>query len=186
MCAGVTVFTPMVQYGVMPWMRTAVVGIGGLGHLAVQFLAKFGCEVTAISSSHDKDEDARKLGAARFISTKGSEVLTRTTGSFDFILSTVSVGIPWGDYVEALRPQGRLVVVGIPGSDIQFPIAPLLFERSVSGGTAGSPSDTARMLDFAARSGIAPIVEQFPMEDVGYAVDHVRSGKARFRAVLAA
>ena len=186
MCAGVTVFTPMVEYGVMPWMRTAVVGIGGLGHLAVQFLAKFGCEVTAISSSHDKDEDARKLGAVRFIATKGADELARAAGAFDFILSTVSADIPWGDYVAALRPQGRLVIVGLPESDIRFPIVPLLFERSVSGGAAGSPSDTARMLEFAARAGIVPRVEQFPMEDVNRAVDHVRSGKARFRAVLVA
>lgn len=186
MCAGATVFTPMVEYGVTPWMRTAVVGIGGLGHLAVQFLAKFGCEVTAISSSHHKDKDARKLGAAHFIATQDAGELTRAAGTFDFILSTVSVDLPWGDYVAALRPQGRLVIVGIPEPDIRFPIVPLLFERSVSGGAAGSPSDTARMLEFAARTGIVPRVEQFPMEDVNRAVDHVRAGKARFRAVLVA
>jgi alcohol/geraniol dehydrogenase (NADP+) len=186
MCAGVTVFTPLVEYSVMPWMRTAVVGIGGLGHLAVQFLAKFGCEVTAISSSHDKDGDARKLGATHFIATTGTDELTRAAGTFDFILSTVSADVPWGDYVAALRPQGRLVIVGLPESDIRFPAVSLLFERSVSGGAGGSPSDTARMLDFAARAGIVPRVEQFPMEDVNRAVDHVRSGKARFRAVLVA
>jgi len=186
MCAGVTVFTPMVQYGVMPWMRTAVVGIGGLGHLAIQFLAKFGCEVTAISSSDDKAEDARKLGADQFVSTKDAEGLMRAAGSFDFILATVSGDLPWGDYVAALQPQGRLVIVGFPDSDIRLPIWPLCFERSVSGGSAGSPSDMKRMLDFAARARIVPKVEQFRMEDVNHAIDHVRSGKARFRAVLTA
>lgn len=94
MCAGSTVFTPMVEYGVMPWMRTAVVGIGGLGHLAVQFLAKFGCEVTAISSSPGKETDVRMLGAAHFTSTKNIGQLTRNSGSFDFILSTVAVDLP--------------------------------------------------------------------------------------------
>ena len=186
MCAGVTVFTPMVEYGVMPWMRTAVVGIGGLGHLAVQFLAKFGCEVTAISSSHDKDEDAHALGAAHFIATKGTDELAKAAGTFDFIVSTVSADVPWGDYLAALRPQGRLVIVGLPETDIRFPVMPLLFERSVSGGAAGSPSDTARMLEFTARAGIVARVEQFPLSDVNRAVDHVRSGKARFRAVLVA
>jgi uncharacterized zinc-type alcohol dehydrogenase-like protein len=186
MCAGATVFTPMVEYGVMPWMRTAVVGIGGLGHLAVQFLAKFGCEVTAISSSHDKEKDARQLGATHFIATTDTDELTRAARSFDFIISTVAVDLPWGDYVAALRPQGRLVIVGIPEADIRFPIVPLLLERSVSGGSAGSPSDTARMLEFAARASIVPTVEQFPMEEVNRAVDHVRSGKARFRVVLVA
>lgn len=184
MCAGVTVFTPMVEYGVMPWMRTAVVGIGGLGHLAVQFLAKFDCEVTAISSSYDKNEDARTLGAARFIVTKGTDELQKAAGAFDFILSTVPADVPWVDYLAALRPQGRLVIVGLPETDIRFPVAPLLLERSVSGGAVGSPSDIARMLEFAARAGIVPRVEQFPIADVNRAVDHVRSGTVRFRAVL--
>jgi alcohol/geraniol dehydrogenase (NADP+) len=186
MCAGVTVFTPMVEYGVMPWMRTAVVGIGGLGHLAVQFLAKFGCEVTAISSSWDKKEEACKLGATRFIVMNSADQLRSAARSFDFILSTVAVDLPWSDYIAALRPQGRLVIVGLPESDIQFSIVPLLWERSVSGGTVGSPTDMARMLEFAVHAGVVPRVEQFPMEDVNRALDHVRSGKVRFRAVLVA
>jgi uncharacterized zinc-type alcohol dehydrogenase-like protein len=186
MCAGATVFTPMAEFGVRPWMRTAVVGIGGLGHLAVQFLARFGCEVTAISSSPGKDEDARRLGADHVIVTTGTDELTRAAGSFDFIISTVSASLPWGDYVAALRPQGRLVIVGIPHSDIHLPIVALLAERSVSGGAVGSPSDTARMLEFAARTGVVPKIEQFPMAEVNRAIDHVRSGKVRFRAVLVA
>ncbi len=186
MCAGTTVFTPMDHFGVAPWMRTAVVGIGGLGHLGVQFLAAFGCEVTAISSSHDKDDQARALGATRFVATKGTDELKKAANSFDFILSTVSSDIPWGDYVNALRPQGRLVNVGIPESEMKIPPLPLLAERSVSGSQAGSPSDIARMLAFAARKGIKPMVEPFAMTDVNDAVDRVRSGKARFRVVLRA
>ncbi len=186
MCAGTTVFTPMLHFGVAPWMRTAVVGIGGLGHLAVQFLAASGCEVTAISTSHDKDDGARALGASRFIATRGTGELKKAAGSFDFILSTVSSDIPWGDYVSALRPQGRLVNVGIPESELKIPPFPLLAERSVSGSQAGSPSDIAAMLAFAARTGVRPMVEVFPMADVNDAIDHVRAGKARFRAVLRA
>lgn len=186
MCAGTTVFTPMDHFGVAPWMRTAVVGIGGLGHLAVQFLAAFGCEVTAISTSHDKDDQARALGATRFIATRGTDELKRARNSFDFILATVSSAIPWADYVAALRPQGRLVMVGIPESALEIPPLPLLAERSVSGSQAGSPSDIARMLDFVARTDVRPMVETFAMSDVNAAVDHVRSGKARFRVVLEA
>jgi uncharacterized zinc-type alcohol dehydrogenase-like protein len=184
MCAGTTVFTPLVQYGVEPWMRTAVLGIGGLGHLAVQFLAKMGCEVTAISSSHDKDEDTRKLGATRFIATRGTDELKGAAGSFDLIMATVPVDVPWGDYIAALRPTGRLIVVGVPPSDLRLPVAPLLAERSVSGGSAGGPTDTALMLGFAARTGVRPLIERFAMADVNAALDRVRSGKVRFRAVL--
>jgi uncharacterized zinc-type alcohol dehydrogenase-like protein len=186
MCAGSTVFTPIVRYGVQPTMRTAVVGVGGLGHLAVQFLAAFGCDVTAISSTHSKDEEAYQLGARHFIATKNSDELQRAAGTFDFILSTVGADLPWGDYVNALRPQGRLVLVGVPESDIKFPPFPLLAEKSVSGGSCGGPSDTARMLDFAARTDVRPVVETFPMAEVNKAVDHLRAGKARYRIVLEA
>jgi uncharacterized zinc-type alcohol dehydrogenase-like protein len=185
MCAGATVFTPLVVFGVAPWMKTAVLGVGGLGHLAVQFLAKIGCEVTAISSSHDKDEEVRKLGATRFLASKNPDEITKAAGSFDFILSTVSADVPWGAYVSALRPQGRIVIVGLPESDIRFPIVPMLAERSVSGAACGSPSDTGQMLAFAARTGVRPMTEQFAMKDVNTALDRVRSGKVRFRAVLA-
>ncbi len=186
MCAGSTVFTPMARFGVKPTMRTAVVGVGGLGHLAVQFLAAFGCEVTAISSTHSKDEEARQMGATRFIATKGSDELKKAAGSFDFIISTVGADLPWGDYVAALRPQGRLVLVGIPESDLKFPAFPLLAEKSVSGGQCGGPTDTAAMLDFAARKEVRPVVEKFAMADVNKALDHLRAGRARYRIVLEA
>ncbi len=185
MCAGSTVFTPMIRFGVKPTMRTAVVGIGGLGHLAVQFLKAFGCEVTAISSTHSKDDEAREMGASRFLATKGTDELKKAANSFDFIISTVSADVPWGDYVGALRPQGRLVIVGLPESDVKLQAFSLVLgEKSVNGGRSGSPSDAAAMLDFAARNNIRPVVESFPMADVNKAVDHVRSGKARYRVVL--
>lgn len=184
MCAGTTVFTPLVQYGVKPWMKAAVLGVGGLGHLAVQFLAKMGCEVTAISSSHDKDEDTKTLGALRFLATRGTDELKKAANSFDVIVSTVAVDLPWVEYIQALRPQGRLILCGVPESDITFPAFPLLAEKSVSGASAGSPSDTALMLQFAARTGVRPMTEPFPMGEVNAAVDRVRSGKVRFRAVL--
>jgi alcohol/geraniol dehydrogenase (NADP+) len=186
MCAGSTVFTPMVRYGVTPTMRTAVVGIGGLGHLAVQFLAAFGCEVTAISSSHSKDEEARQIGASRFIATKGTDELKKAAGTFDFIICTVGADLPWDEYVAALRPQGRLVLVGIPDTQLKITPFPLLYEKSVSGAQCGSPGDTTSMLDFAARNRVRPVVESFKMDEVNKALDHVRAGKARYRVVLEA
>lgn len=187
MCAGSTVFSPMLHFGVNGNMRAAVVGIGGLGHLAVQYLAALGCDVTAISSSHNKDEEARKFGASHFIATRNTDELKKAAGSFDFILSTVSADVNWPDYLAALRPHGRLCIVGIPEHDINvsaFGIIPR--ETSVTGGRCGSPSDTAAMLNFTARHGIKPMCEFFPMKDINAAVDHVRAGKARFRAVLVA
>jgi uncharacterized zinc-type alcohol dehydrogenase-like protein len=187
MCAGATVFSPMMHFGVTPEMRTAVVGIGGLGHLAVQFLAAMGCEVTAISSSHNKDEAVRKLGAHNFIATRGTDELKKAANSFDFILSTVSADVNWGDFVGALRPQGRLCIVGVPDSALQIHAFGLIAaEKSITGGRCGSPSDTAKMLDFAARHQVMAVCEHFPMADVNKAVEHVHAGKARYRAVLVA
>jgi uncharacterized zinc-type alcohol dehydrogenase-like protein len=185
MCAGATVFSPMLHFGVTPEMRTAVVGIGGLGHLAVQFLSKMGCEVTAISSSHNKDQAIRELGAHHFIATRGTDELKKAAGSFDFIISTVSADVNWNEFVNALRPQGRLVIVGIPES--AMPIAAfgiIQQEKSVTGGRCGSPSDTAKMLDFAARHQVMAVCEQFPLADVNKALDHMHSGNVRYRIVL--
>lgn len=186
MCAGTTVWTPMRHYGVVPGMKTAVLGVGGLGHIAVQFLAKFGTDVTAISSSHSKEDEARQLGASDVIATRGTDELQKAAMRFDFIISTVSADVDWGQFVEALAPGGRLCIVGIPESDIKIPpFQTINYQRSVSGGRAGAPSDTAAMLEFCARHDVKPMCEQFEMPDVNQAIQHVREGKVRYRAVLA-
>lgn len=185
--AGTTVFTPILRYGVKATDRVAVVGMGGLGHLAVQFLSKWGCEVTAISSSREKDEQARGFGASHFIATRGTDELEKAAGSFDFILNTVSADLPWEEYMAALRPGGKLCVVGI--GDRPVAVAPdslTAGEKQVVGGMPGSIVETWQMLEFAARNGVKPAVETFPMAEASKALDHTRRGKARFRAVLVA
>lgn len=187
MCAGATVFSPILQYGVWPTDRVAVVGIGGLGHLAVQYLAKWGCDVTAVSSSRDKEEQARKLGARHFVATRGTDELRQAARSFDFIFCTVSGDLPWDEYVAALRPQGKLCIIGIPDKPVTFGAFGLIGgEKSIVGGQTGSVGDTAEMLAFTARHGIKPIIETFPMAEADRALEHTRSGKARFRVVLMA
>jgi uncharacterized zinc-type alcohol dehydrogenase-like protein len=185
MCAGATVFTPILQYGVRPTDRVAVVGVGGLGHLAVQYLAKWGCDVTAVSSSRDKEDQARELGARHFVATRGTDELRRAARSFDFIFCTVAGDLPWDEYLAALRPQGKLCIIGIPNKPVTFGAFGLIGgEKSIVGGQTGSVGDTAEMLAFTARHGIKPIIETFPMAEADRALEHTRSGKARFRAVL--
>jgi alcohol/geraniol dehydrogenase (NADP+) len=187
LCAGTTVFAPLLRYDVRPIDQVAVVGIGGLGHLALQYLAKWGCDVTAISSSRDKEEQARGFGARHFIATKDTDELKQASGSFDFIMSTVSADLPWDDYLAALKPQGTLCIVGLPENTIslgKFSLLPA--EKVVAGGIPGSLVETAQMLAFTARHGIKPMVETFPMAEADRALDRVRQGKARFRAVLVA
>ena len=186
MCAGTTVWSPIRHNNVRPGMETAVLGVGGLGHLAVQFLAKMGTQVTGLSTTRSKEENTRKLGATDFIATKDSpEDLEKAAGRFDFILSTVSANVDWNAYVNALAPEGTLVICGVPDGAIElmpFPI--IVSEKKIVGGRAGSPSDTKEMLEFCATHDIAPMCEQFDIKDINQAVRHVRDGKARFRAVL--
>ena len=187
MCAGTTVFTPLLRYNVRPTDRVAVVGIGGLGHLAIQYLAKWGCDVTAISSTHAKDEQAHGFGARKFIATKGTDELSKVARTFDFVLSTVSADMPWDAYLSTLRPQGKLCIVGIPDKPIAFsPWSIIAGEKSVVGGQPGSIDETQQMLAFSALHGVKPMIETFPMVDANAALDHTRQGKARYRAVLVA
>lgn len=187
MCAGNTVFSPLLHYHVEGWMRTAVVGVGGLGHLAVQYLRALGSDVTAISTTRSKESESRRLGAGHFIATNESGAMAKAANQFDFILSTVSADVNWTEYVSALRPQGTLCIAGVPDSDLKCNAFPLILgERRLCGARTGGTEDLRAMLAFTARHGVKPIIERFPMAEANAALDHVRKGKARYRAVLVA
>ncbi len=186
-CGGVTVFNPIVELDVRATDRVGVIGIGGLGHLALQFLNKWGCEVTAFTSTQAKAEEARSLGAHHVIATGDEGALNAAAGSFDLILSTVNADINWGAYINALGPRGRLHLVGATPNPIPVGAFPLIMaQRSISGTPMGSPATTAAMLDFCARHAITPMTEHFPMARINEAFDHLRAGKPRYRVVLEA
>ncbi len=184
-CGGITVFAPIIDFGVKPTDRVGVIGIGGLGHLALQFLNKWGCEVTAFSSSESKADEARKLGAHHVVNSRDSAAITKLAGTLDFILVTANVTLDWDAYTAALAADGRLHFVGAVLEPV--PVAPfslIMGRKSISGSPLGSPATVAKMLEFCARHGIAPVTETFPMAEVNAALDHLRAGKARHRIVL--
>ncbi|MCU0225360.1 MAG: NAD(P)-dependent alcohol dehydrogenase [Acidobacteria bacterium] len=184
-CGGITVFNPLVQFGIRPTDRVAVIGIGGLGHLALQFLNAWGCEVTAFTSSDGKRDEALRMGAHHVVNSRDANQLEKISASLDFILSTVNVDLDWGAYLQALGPKGRLHTVGAVPTPIPAPAFPLItHQRSISGSPLGSPSTMRKMLDFCARHGIEAVTEHFPMKDVNDALEHLASGKARYRVVL--
>ena len=184
-CGGITVFSPMLIAGVKPTDRVGVVGIGGLGHLALKFLRAWGCEVTAFTSSAAKHAEALKLGAHHAVASTDKAALKAVRRSFDFIIVTVNVPLDWGAYVAALRPKGRLHFVGAVLDPIPVQAFSLIGgQKTLGGSPTGSPSTIAAMLEFCARHKIAPQVEVFPMAKVNEALDHLRSGKARYRVVL--
>lgn len=184
-CGGITVFAPILDFGVKPTDRVGVVGIGGLGHLALQFLNKWGCEVTAFTSSAAKGDEARKLGAHHVVSSRDKAAIGKLAGSLDFILVTANVPLDWDAYLAALAPDGRLHFVGAVLEPVPVPAFTLIGGRkSVSGSPLGSPATVATMLEFCSRHHIAPVIETFPMHEVNAALDHLRAGKARHRIVL--
>lgn len=186
-CGGLTVFSPIVEFGIKPTDQVGVIGIGGLGHLALRFLAKWGCEVTAFTSNPSKVEEARSLGAHHVLSSKDSAAMRDAAGRFDFIISTVNVALDWKAVLNTLNSKGRLHLVGAVLEPIPVSAMSLIGEeRSISGSPTGSPAKIATMLDFCARHKIEPVTEEFPMSEVNEALGHLRSGKARYRVVLQA
>jgi len=186
LCAGITVYSPLRNHGVRPSSRVGVIGIGGLGHLGIQFAKAFGAEVTAFSTSKDKEAEARELGAHHFLNTRDTGALKKVAGSFDFLLSTVSSDQDWQGYINALRPKGVLCVVGIAPSPLQIQAFSLIGgQRAVSGSPSGSPRDLHEMLDIAARHGVKAITERFAMSKANDAVARVKKNQVRYRAVLA-
>lgn len=183
-CGGITVFNPFYQYGISPLDRVGVIGIGGLGHLALKFASKWGCDVTAFSSNPDKTEELIEMGAHRVVNSRDSEELAKVAGSLDLILSTVNVALDWSSYLACLRPKGKLHVLGAVPEPIPVTTFEILQQKSVSSTATGSPTVVAKMLEFCDRHNIETQIETFPMSKINEAFEHLEAGKARYRIVL--
>lgn len=184
LCGGITVFSPLAMYA-KPTDRVGIIGIGGLGHMAVKFAAAYGCDVTAFTSSESKFDEAKSFGANHVVSSRDSAAITKLAGSFDLLISTVNVQLDWDAIIGTLAPNGRLNVVGAVVEPMPVSAFPLILQqRSVSGSPTGSPVGIATMLDFAARHNITPQTEHFPLSKINEAFARLESGKARYRIVL--
>ncbi len=184
-CGGITVFNPIILAGVQPTDKVGVIGIGGLGHMALKFLNAWGCEVVAFSSNPAKKEQILKMGATRVVNSRDPEELEAIQGSLDFILNTTNVTLDWNAYLTTLAPKGRFHNVGAVLEPMAIPAFTLLMgEKSVGGSPLGSPALTRTMLDFCVRHDIYPIIEEFPLSEVNKAMEHLEDGKARYRVVL--
>lgn len=186
LCGGITVYSPLRDHGVNPSSRIGVVGIGGLGHIAIQFARVFGAEVTAFSTSVAKEEEARSLGAHHFVNSRESKAMRDVAGSLDFILNTANADQDWNVYLQALRPTGTLCFVGVPPSPVSLHAFPMIAGiRTVTGSPIGSPQRIREMLDVAARHGVKATTELFAMSKANEAIEKVKKNKVRYRAVLA-
>lgn len=184
-CGGITVFNPINLAGVKPTDKVGVIGVGGLGHMAIKFLRHWGCEVVAFTSNPGKKEQVMAMGAHRVVSSTDPAELEGIMGSLDFILNTTNVTLDWNAYLMTLAPKGRLHNVGAVLEPMAIPAFTLLVgEKSVGASPLGSPALTRRMLEFCVRHDIYPEVEEFPLEKVNEALEHLEKGKARYRIVL--
>ena len=184
-CGGVTTFSPFVDFDVKPWHRVGVVGVGGLGHLALQWANKWGCEVTAISSSSDKEEAARRLGAHRFCLLQAGKPAPGCDGLLDFIVVTAPANFKVPVLLNMLKRDGRLCYVAASG--IKCNSGHLFSDagQAIMGSNTGSLQNIRRMMDFAGRHHIWPMVEVVPVARINEALDKVRQNQTRYRMVVA-
>lgn len=187
LCGGITVFKPLLMHHVTATSRVGVIGIGGLGHIAIKLLHAMGCEVTAFSSNPSKKEEVLKMGADKVVNSRDPEALNALAGQFDLIINTVNVDLDWMPYFQALAYGGNFHSVGAVMKPFQVPAFTLISgDRSVSGSATGSPHELRSLMKLAGRAKVQPQIELFPMSKIKEAIQHVRDGKARYRVVLKA
>lgn len=183
MCAGITVFSPLLTKNIKATDHVGIFGVGGLGHLAVKFAKAWGCEVTAFTSS-SKAEDSKRFGADHIVSNLESQALSGLP-KLDFLLVTSTNTLDWQAIFNLLKPKGHLHIVGYPPNPFTVPVVDLIKgARSAGGSPTGTPTVMTKMLEFAARHNIKPEVEHMPMSKINEAISYLESGKPRYRIVL--
>ncbi len=185
LCAGITTYSPLRHWNAGPGKQVAVVGLGGLGHMAVKLAHAMGAEVTVLSQSLRKQEDGLKLGADGYYATSDDATFQELAGRFDLIVNTVSAGIDMGRFLSLLKTNGALVNVGAPPEPLSVPVFPLLLQRrSFAGSAIGSIRETQEMLDFCAEHGIGAEIEVIPAEQINEAWERVLDSDVRYRFVI--
>ena len=185
LCAGITTWSPLREWKVGKGHKLGVLGLGGLGHMAVKLGVALGAEVTMLSSSASKEKDAQRLGAHRFALTKDPEVLKSYANYFDFIIDTVSAQHDFNTYLNLLKRDGTLILVGAPPKPIDFPAFGIIPKRRrIAGSMIGGIKETQEMLDFCAQHNIVSDVEVIPMKEINNAYERVLKGDVRYRFVI--
>ena len=185
LCGGITVFTPIIEFNINKNHKVGIIGIGGLGHLALKFYKALGCHVTAFTNSEDKNSLLKNFGTDEIISSTDKSQIKELGAKFDLIISTVNVKLDWNLFLSIIKPRGRLHFVGAVLAPIETSVFSLMGGRkSISGSPVGSPVNIKKMLDFCSKHKISPMVEHFKFDQINDAIAKVRENKVRFRAVL--
>jgi len=185
LCAGITTYSPLRHLKVGKGHKVGVLGLGGLGHMAVKFAVSFGAEVTMLSGSPSKEADAKKLGAHHFALTSDAEKMASLANSFDFILNTVSGEHDYNAYLNLLKRNGTMIVVGAPPAPAQIPAFTLIMKRrSIMGSLIGGIAETQEMLDYCAEHNITSDVEVIDIADINNAYERMNKSDVKYRFVI--
>jgi len=185
LCAGITTYSPLRHWDIRPGQKVGVVGLGGLGHIAVKFAVSFGAEVTVFSTSASKAADAKRLGAHKFVVVSNKDELEKISKSFHFILDTVSGSHDYNLYLDLLRASGSMVCVGLPPEPAHIPAFGLVFNRrSFAGSLIGGIAETQEMLDYCADKNITADIELISMKDINTAYLRMEKNDVKYRFVI--
>jgi uncharacterized zinc-type alcohol dehydrogenase-like protein len=185
LCAGITLYSPLVHWKAGPGKKVAIIGLGGIGHMGVKIAHALGAEVTVLSHSLKKQADGKKLGADHFYATSDPHTFEKLKGYFDLIINTVSAEIDWNQYLELLALDGSMVVVGIPEKQIPIGSFSLVAgRRSIAGSLIGGIKETQEMLDFCGKHNISSEIEIIPIQKVNEAYKRILNSDVRYRFVI--
>jgi uncharacterized zinc-type alcohol dehydrogenase-like protein len=185
LCAGITLYSPLKHWGAGPGKKVAIVGLGGLGHMGVKLAHALGAEVTVLSQSNRKGQDAKRLGADHFYATSDPQTFAKLERHFDLIVNTVSADINWNDYLKLLKVDGAMIVVGIPEKENAVAAASIVMgRRTLAGSAIGGIEETQEMLDFCGQHNIVSDIEVIPIQKVNEAYERVLKSDVRYRFVI--
>jgi alcohol dehydrogenase (NADP+) len=185
LCAGITLYSPLMKWKAGPGKKVAIVGLGGLGHIGIKIAHALGAEVTVLSHSPKKQEDAKKMRADNFYTTSDAKTFEKLEGYFDIMINTVSTDLNLNQYLNLLRLDGTIVVVGVPEKDAQINAYSLISaRRNLAGSLIGGISETQEMLDFCSKHDIACDIELIPIQKVNEAYERILNSDVRYRFVI--
>lgn len=185
LCAGITLYSPLMHWKAGPGKKVAIIGLGGLGHMGVKIAHALGAEVTVLSHTLKKLEDGKRLGADHFYATSDPKTFEELGGHFDLIINTVSAKMDWNQYLELLKRDGTLVILGIPEEQVSLGAFPLVGKRrNLSGSMIGGIKETQEMLDFCDKHKIACDIEVIPAQKINEAYERVLKSDVRYRFVI--
>ncbi|HEY9400129.1 MAG TPA: NAD(P)-dependent alcohol dehydrogenase [Luteimonas sp.] len=185
LCAGITTYSPLKHFGVQPGDHVAVVGLGGLGHMAVKFAVAMGAQVTVLSTSESKRADALALGAHEFAATRNPDTFKRLAGTFDFIVDSVSAPHDYNAYLGLLKVDGTMILLGVPEQPSAVAAGALIMRRRrLAGSLIGGIRETQEMLDFCAEHGIASDIELIDIDQINDAYERMLKGDVHYRFVI--